>query len=87
MVNIWVQKMLLQNKLLISPLEPFTCSTICHHHNAVNVLLTMLTCQFMLKLNVKFEIKEQHKCPPNENTNIKILHEILCDKKVTYMLM
>ncbi len=35
----------------------------------------------MLKLNVKFEIKEQHNSTPNDITNIKTLHEILCHKK------
>jgi hypothetical protein len=35
----------------------------------------------MLKLNVKFEIKEQHNSTPNDITNIKTLHEILCQKK------
>jgi hypothetical protein len=87
MVTIWVQKILLQKKLLVSPLEPFICSTICHHQNVMNVLFKMITCQFTFKINVKFEKKEQHKSTPNDITNIKNLHEILCHKSVTYMLM
>ncbi len=87
MVNIWIQKKLLQKKLLVSALEPFICSTIFHHKNVVNVLFKILTCQFTLKINVKFEIKEQRKSTPNDITRIKNLHEISCHKNITYMLM